>query len=94
MIGLAPHSCVALTCPLLFLSLSFSRSGPWALASLHFSVTAPPPGSDPCLASASTSTTVFHLGASGLRQALGSPVNNLPGAHWGPPSCLAVQPGL
>ena len=92
MIGLAPHSCVALTCPLLFLSLSFSRSGPWALASLHFSVT--PPGSDPCLASASTSTTVFHLGASGLRQALGSPVNNLPGAHWGPPSCLAVQPGL
>lgn len=43
MTGLAPHSCVALTCPLLFLSLSFSRSGPWALASLHFSVTGTPP---------------------------------------------------
>ena len=43
MTGLAPHSRVALTCPLLFLSLSFSRSGPWAPASLHFSVTAPPP---------------------------------------------------
>lgn len=41
MTGLAPHSRVALTCPLLFLSLSFSRSGPWAPASLHFSVVPP-----------------------------------------------------
>ena len=33
------HSHVALTYPFLFLSLIFSNSGHWALASLYFSVT-------------------------------------------------------